>query len=184
MSAEARTPDDPLFLKALAFVRRCEGGYVHDPVDRGGPTNCGVTQVTFDTYLLAHERPLRSVATITEAEADDVYRQLYWAATHCAAFPAPVAVALFDAAVQHGPGMAVRLLQEVVGARRDGRVGPETVGAVERIGGFLVAKRFCRRRLVLYARIIAKRPAQIRFARGWLNRIRMLKQLVRAVKEG
>ena len=39
------------FEKCLGIVFGTEGGYVNDPVDRGGPTNMGVTAGTLKTAL-------------------------------------------------------------------------------------------------------------------------------------
>jgi hypothetical protein len=42
--------NDEDFKKALNFVRQVEGGKVNHKADKGGKTNLGITQITYDEY--------------------------------------------------------------------------------------------------------------------------------------
>ena len=44
-----------LFKKALKFVLKWEGGYGHNPNDKGGATNKGITQYTYNAWLKEHK---------------------------------------------------------------------------------------------------------------------------------
>ena len=59
-------------------ISDCEGGYVNDPLDRGGATNCGITQRTYNAWLTKNQLLLQSVEDITDAEVRDIYKDLYW----------------------------------------------------------------------------------------------------------
>jgi lysozyme family protein len=48
-----------LFKKALKFVLKWEGGYGHNPNDKGGATNKGITQYTYNAWLKEHKLQLR-----------------------------------------------------------------------------------------------------------------------------
>ncbi|WP_281423880.1 glycosyl hydrolase 108 family protein, partial [Mesorhizobium silamurunense] len=57
------------------------------------------------------------------------YRRFYWDAVLGAELPDGVDCAVFDFAVNSGPGRAAKYLQAVLGVAQDGRVGPATVAA-------------------------------------------------------
>ena len=67
-----------LFKKALAFVLKWEGGFVNDPDDKGGATNKGITQNTYNSYLKSKGMRAKSVRYITQAEVEDIYYKQYW----------------------------------------------------------------------------------------------------------
>ena len=50
-----------LFKKALKFVLAREGGYVNNPNDKGGATNKGITQNTYNAYLQSKGRGTKDV---------------------------------------------------------------------------------------------------------------------------
>ena len=72
-----------LFKKALSFVLKWEGGYVNNPNDRGGATNKGITQNTYNSYLQSKGRPTKDVRYITDAEVEDIYYSRYWLPAKC-----------------------------------------------------------------------------------------------------
>ena len=111
------------FDAAIAFVLKAEGAESHDPRDPGGLTRYGISQ-------RAH--PDVDVATITADRAIGLYRTRYWDAGRMDKLPPPIAVALFDSAVQHGLGPATRMLQQTLGVTTDAVIGPITLGAAYR----------------------------------------------------
>jgi len=119
------------YLVALDETLRHEGGWYagdqpHDP----NPTMHGVTQQTYTRHRRAQGLPSRSVREIERPELEAIYRS-YWvgASLDQVAAHAPLAaIALFDHAINAGPGRAVRLLQAAIGADVDGMVGPQTRG--------------------------------------------------------
>jgi lysozyme family protein len=138
----------------VPLVLRAEGGFVNDPADGGGPTNHGITQATLAAW---RKRPVTvdEVRALTLAEALAIYRANYWAAAGCDALPSGLDLLLFDMAVNAGPGTARKLLQ---------RAGSGTTR--QRIGAFTAARE------AYYRSIVAARPANAKFLRGWLARAR------------
>ena len=57
------------FERALEFVFPSEGGYVNNKYDRGGATNMGITQNTYDAYRQRQGLQSEDVRYITRGEA-------------------------------------------------------------------------------------------------------------------
>jgi lysozyme family protein len=159
------------FADALQHVLGVEGGWSDVPQDRGGKTNFGVTHATYDSWRKSKGLPRRSVKLITLDEVRSIYHERYWQAAKCDALPWPASLCHFDAAVNHGVGNAAKLLQQAVGAQKDGVIGPQTMGAIQRTPLPRLLSRLWVDRLDYYSRIVAARPDQKIFAKGWDNRI-------------
>ena len=165
-----------------------EGGYVHHPADRGGPTCFGITEAVARAH--GYRGAMRD---LPREEAAAIYKRLYWLRPRfdAVAKRTPgVAAELFDTGVNMGPAVATTFLQRALTALNrnggdyadltpDGRIGPLTLAALD---GFLAA-RGARGEVVLlralealqgerYLRLAERRPANEAFLYGWLaNRI-------------
>ena len=159
------------FEDALKLTLGFEGGVSNHKEDRGGLTNFGVTQNAYDRFRRLTGQYLRSVVDISDLEVMTIYRVEYWQASHCDDMPARIAMCVFDAAVNHGPGRAIRLLQEALNVPADGVFGPRTKDALERSDEADTIRRFLDARQDFYADIIERDPTQIKFAKGWTNRV-------------
>ena len=87
----------------IPFTIGLEGGdrvtdYAWDP---GGLTKYGICQ---------RSHPNVDIRNLTLAGAEQIYADEYWGPAGCEAQPEPVALNLFDAAVNLGPGVAKQLL--------------------------------------------------------------------------
>ena len=153
------------FQHAVAFVLAKEGGYVQHPSDPGGETNFGISKRAY---------PHEDIANLTKQRAALLYHRDYWRAVRSHELPTGIALAVFDGAVQHGTVTAARLLQEVLGAKVDGIIGPKTLLAARQADTEWLIARYVLRRARLYARIQARDPAQAVFIDGWFNRLRDL----------
>ncbi|AFZ66055.1 glycoside hydrolase family 108 protein [Deinococcus peraridilitoris] len=155
------------FERALRFTLRWEGGKVDDPFDRGGRTNCGITQGTFNAWCKAQGRPPRDVWSITPAEVAAIYRQRYWNRV-TAGRVWPLNAVCFDIAVNHGPGNLGYMLKQAKAQVPMGTPNMQTEIARE----LLVA------RGAFYRAIVRHNPTQLRFMRGWTNRLNDLRRFV------
>ena len=160
----------------LNFVMRWEGGFVNDPHDRGGATNRGVTQATYDDWRTRKGFDRRSVADIDPSEVYLIYLERYWNPPKCRAFGTPLDLALFDSAVQHGPGRTAKLLQEILNITADGIVGPKTIEAANQHPVLALTDAYLTRRERFYYAIVANDPSQKRFEKGWANRLADLRK--------
>ena len=165
-----------------------EGGYVHHPADRGGPTCFGSTEAVARAHGFAG-----AMATLPRALAETIYTRLYWRRPRFdqVALRAPrVAAELFDTGANMGPGVAATFLQRALTAVNrngkdyrdlvpDDRVGPRTLAALD---AFLAVRGGTGETVLLralealqgerYLRLAEQRPANEAFLYGWLaNRI-------------
>ncbi|WP_347404301.1 glycosyl hydrolase 108 family protein [Mesorhizobium sp. WSM4898] len=122
---------DRNFARSLALVLRAEGLWSDNPADPGGATMKGVTLVNFRRYVKA-DATKADLRNITDDQVATVYRRFYWDAVAGAELPDGVDYAVFDFAVNSGPGRAAKYLQAACGASvvQDGRIGPATLAAV------------------------------------------------------
>ena len=131
----------------IGDIIRREGGYVDDPSDLGGATKYGITLATLQA---ARGRPTTKddVRALTEDEARAIYRAEYASPFAAYAQDPELYALLVDSAVQHGVGRAK-----------------------EWIAHAPTYAQFLRRRIEFYGEIITARPANARFAKGWMRRI-------------
>lgn len=158
-------------------ILRREGGFVDHPNDRGGPTKFGITQ---RTLAASRGRAVarQEVADLDVDEAREIYRSRYFSGPQLDRLPASLQPLLFDMSINHGPGTAIRLLQEVLNqaghrCEIDGGIGDETLAcaraASDALGDALV-NRLADRRVAFYKAIVAGDASQGVFLRGWLAR--------------
>lgn len=138
-----------IFKTALNFVLVREGGFVNDPNDKGGATNKGITQGTYNNYLSKKGQASKLVKNITNEEVEDIYYSMYWLPAGCEKMTPKFAVVCFDTAVNMGVG---------------------------RVKEFLSACQYCDLEIYFIARIkkyneFAKVASQRGFLHGWLNRV-------------
>lgn len=170
------TPTTPTNLDiALRWLWRpdVEGGYVNDPIDRGGKTKYGIS-----------ERQYRGldIENLTAEQAREIYRRDYWNANNLDAFPMPLCLLLFDALVQHQPRTAISLLQRALRVPGDGLIGPVTIKAAHRAmrrdAGIDAVTNTLALRAHLYAGLVTADSTQARFLYGWLRRLFLLQAFI------
>lgn len=158
----ARPVRDDGFDAAFERVIGHEGEYSDHPDDPGGATMFGITE------RVAREHGYTgSMRLLTREQARDIYRVGYWQRAQADQYAPAIGYQLFDAAVNHGIGNAIRFLQRAVGVADDGQVGPVTVAAVRSHDPADVIARFNAERLEFYAKLTTW-PS---FGRGWVRRI-------------
>lgn len=107
------------FRLALDFTLAHEGGFSDHPSDPGGATNLGITQAVYDDWRISRGLTTRSVRAIERAEAEAIYLHRYWIPSGAAELPAPVAVVVFDAAVNSGVSRSLRWFADAGGDWRE-----------------------------------------------------------------
>jgi len=162
---------------ALFFVLREERGYVDNPADHGGPTNQGITQVTYDRYRSSLGELNQSVKLIAPGEVQAIYSEMYWTPAHCPVMPLTLAVCHMDWAVNHGVTGAMETLQQALAVPADGVFGPLTAAAMQSatandLGDLIETYLDLRRQW--YQNDVSRDPSQGEFLEGWLGRVQRL----------
>jgi lysozyme family protein len=158
-----------------------EGGFVDDPVDRGGATNKGITMKTFQSCArqnLGIDPTLDNLKALTDAQAAKIYKPMYWDKVRGDDIALQeLANIVFDFQVNSG-AHAAKLLQRVLndmGATPpltvDGSIGSGTMGALTGMDQKDVYRRYKQGRIDFYQDLVAQNPEQGRFLKGWLNRV-------------
>lgn len=135
-----------------------EGGYVNHKLDPGGETKWGISKRAY---------PDVDIASLTRDQAKAIYRRDYWERAKADQYDGAIAFQLFDAAVNHGIGQAVKFLQRAVGVKDDGIVGPVTLRAVQDTPVADVLMRFNAERLDFYTGLSTWGS----FGKGWARRV-------------
>lgn len=157
---------DRNFARSLALVLKSEGGWSDNPLDNGGATMRGVTLATYRRYINP-QGTKSDLRNITDAQLAKVYREQYWDAIGGDQLPDGVDYAVFDFAVNSGPGRAARYLQSVVGAPMDGAIGPATLDAAAKMPVGVVIDRLCDARLAFLKSL----GTWGTFGKGWSARV-------------
>jgi lysozyme family protein len=164
----------------IAAVFAVEGGYVDDPVDRGGPTNHGITErVARQHGYTGHMAHLPQLRAYQIYEADYIRKPGYIPLVE---IDPVVAEEVIDTAVNMGPGRASNFFQRAVNSTCgtsltvDGRVGPATVAAWRDcrakqgdLACVVMLDRLDALQAARYDAIIRANPSQRRFRKGWFN---------------
>lgn len=154
------------FPSSLALVLAAEGGFINHPSDPGGMTNLGVTQTVWRDWVKrgVDEAEMRS---LTPEQVAPMYKAKYWDACKCDDLPRGVDYAVFDAAVNMGPGRAAKLLQAALGVTADGSIGRATLAAATAADPSDLIESFSYGKEAFYQSL----PTFSTFGRGWFNRV-------------
>ena len=154
------------FEDCLARVLASEGGFVNHPKDPGGMTNLGCTKATWEEYV-GHPVSEADMRALTPDDVAPLYKRKYWDRASCDLLPSGLDYAVFDAAINSGPGRAVKWLQEVAGVPADGSIGKQTLAAVDAFSPLEIIAQYNDRRL----QFLESLPTWPTFGKGWGNRV-------------
>lgn len=157
------------------FILKWEGGFVNDPNDSGGATNKGVTLATFRRYK-GEGATVADLKAITDEDWTAIYKQMYWDKFKADEIKSQTVANLCVDWLWMSGTKAIKYVQRLVGATEDGIVGKQTLARLNAKGESLVLDIYNYRK-DFYHRIVANRPSQKRFLRGWLNRLNALMEL-------
>lgn len=151
---------------ALKALLKHEGGFVNHPADPGGMTNLGVTKKVWEEWV---GRPVteKEMRALTPEAVAPLYRRKYWDKVQADFLPTGVDMAVFDFAVNSGPGRAAKLLQKVLGVTQDGAIGPQTLLKATNVDSSKLVADYNAERLAFLQAL----PHWDTFGKGWGRRV-------------
>mgnify|MGYP001616203336 CR=1 FL=1 len=142
-----------------------EGGakVTNDPADPGWRTQWGISERSNPEAW--------KDGVVTEAEARAIYERKY---VHGPGFSKVVDVALMaqlvDYGVNSGPAIAIQKVQEILHLDVDGILGPLSLKAINEADARSLNNKLVAARVRMIARIVQKRPEQLKYLYGLVDR--------------
>ena len=164
----------------LAVTLKNEGGLLEERKaakvgDPGGETYKGITAATLKRLKIK-----KAPRELTDDEVREIYRVNYWALKGGPREIVPVspavALAVFDAGVQHSPRRAIRWLQKVVRAKQDGHVGEKTRDALRWCGEGAAIIRFHEQRRLHLTRWVQLNVIRLPLLTGLISRVDLMER--------
>ena len=172
---------------ALDWIFLAEGGDSDDVDDPGGTTRYGISlrylkskgsvgDIDGDGDVDAHD-----IRALTREKVAEFYKQDFWQKCYCHKLPAPLAVIIFDQAVNTGVRTTARMLQSQLNVKVDGIIGPITAKAAsdafQRHSQWFITS-YLGKRAQYYTDITRANSSLSKFLHGWFNRLFHLQQYV------
>ena len=166
--------------KLLPFIEKWEGGYVDDPQDLGGATNMGVTIGTWKTVGYDKDGDgdidVDDLKQITREDMKErVLRPHYWDRCNADRIESQAIANILVDWVWASGVMGIQQVQTLLGVKVDGIVGEKTLNAINSSPKRDLFIRIKSARIDYIEHICEKRPANLRFRKGWLRRIEDIK---------
>lgn len=160
----------------LTYILKWEGGFVNDPVDRGGATNKGVTMATWrrvgydkdgDGDIDVQDLKLVSVEDVKNR----VLKPHYWDRWQADLIKSQKIANILVDWVWGSGKYGITIPQRLLGVAQDGVVGEETLKAINDADSDKLFDMIFEARKKYLHDIVKARPANKKFLRGWLNRL-------------
>ena len=164
---------DPYFPKILKFEGEV---YENDPTDTGGCTHFGLI---LDDLKLFHvdknqdgKYTCEDVKALTKDDAKIMYKKLYWDKFRADEIKnQSLAEYIVDGAINQGAVTIAKYIQHILGLVEDGIFGSKSLEAVNNHDGKDLYTKLKQRRIDKYNAIVANNPSQVKFIKGWMNRV-------------
>lgn len=160
--------------KLAPIISKWEGGYVNHINDKGGATNMGVTLETWKKlgYDKNNDGVINAedIKMLTVKDFEAVLRVYWdiWKADHIV--NQSVANILVDWVWGSG-SWGVKIPQRILGVAQDGKVGTNTLGALNKSNQKELFDKIFAERKKFLENIVAKNPSQKVFLKGWMSRL-------------
>ncbi|UZP67721.1 hypothetical protein N1030_01760 [Desulfovibrio mangrovi] len=191
-----RTTFTPEFNRAFAVLMGHEGGYSNSATDRGGETYKGISRVHHPAWqgwpMVDGAKAYAGFPVCLESNAllqtlvKDFYKGTFWDHFYCDSLPLPLALEVFEQAVNLGIARTARHLQQACNAlnrngklfadlKEDGKFGRLTLQAVSLLVHRDDMDPLIKALNILqgahYLAVMREHPEQETYARGWLSRV-------------
>ena len=163
--------------KSFDEVMRSEGGFVLTdiPGDLGGQTYAGIARKPnpdWEGWALIDRGIMPNKSMVM-----DFYKTRCWNPIKGDDLPSGIDYLVYDFAVNAGVWQSAKLLQRVVGSTADGIIGSMTLAAVNGKEPVDLINLFTKQKEAFYNIIVQNRPEQVKFIKGWMNRVNHSKEI-------
>ena len=153
------------FEESLKMVLEHEGLFSDHSADPGKVTMRGVTQAVWEDWV-DHPVTRDDMKSLTVADVSPLYKKNYWDRIKGDDLKPGLNFAVFDMAINSGPGRAAKILQKVINVTQDGGVGPQTLAAAAKMNTLDIIENYAAQREAFYRGL----KTFDTFGRGWLRR--------------
>lgn len=156
------------------FILQWEGGFVNNPLDRGGATNRGITLATFRSFY-GEDATVEQLRNITDEQWLHIFRTGYWDKWQADRIESQSLANILVDWVWASGTRGITRPQKILGVEPDGIVGEKTLAALaarEQEGLF---HQLHAARIAFVENIVRNNPSQKVFLQGWKNRINAIK---------
>lgn len=187
------------FITALQKLLKHEGGYVHDPDDKGGETYCGISRNNFPNWdgwlIIDPAKQSKDFKDLLKSNfnlkklVEQFYFIEFWSKMQCDSMPEFFAHEMFELSVNCGITRATIILQSALNVlnnnqkkyydiKTDGKFGPSTLAtlefALDNVSNKLIFNVVNIFQGSFYLELMIKNPVYEKYI-GWFNRIEIIK---------
>lgn len=162
----------PSLPEALKLVFDLEGKFSDDKNDPGGKTKWGIIEREWKKWIKTRNIPYKPIEDVTQEDARAIYKAQYWDILKCEQMESTTAIVMFQMGVNIGVYGAARLLQRIVGAEVDGKIGPKTLSLVGRYRMTYGVMELPVNLMYSQMNYYRKLDGWKFFGEGWTNRVR------------
>ena len=161
------------FEPAFSKLMKWEGGYSNHKADTGGETFNGISRNNWPNWEGWKVIDSGILADTLKPLVRDFYRENFWDKIRgCEIDRQALADVVFSTAVHAGVRFAVRKLQTILEIKADGIIGPVTLMEIGLNDATELTNEYCEAVGEFYRSLVQRKPSQVVFLNGWMNRIR------------
>ena len=139
--------------------------------------NCDISQRTYNIYRSSKNLLPQGIKLISPEEVSDILKVRYWRAIRADLLPQPLDVALFETAVNMGPGMAIRILQQALSMKPTGDfdVDTERILEIHKLEAESLTKLVLEARETKYRSLAKHKPKCAKMLDVWIDQLDSLR---------
>ena len=169
------------FKKYFPTLVKWEGSaFENVPGDAGGPTKFGV--ILSEWIAQGYDKNgdgkinVEDLKIITSEDAMKIAKPHYWDKAQADNINnQSVAEMIIDFGYNCGIGLAIRKTQTILNLTVDGSIGPNSIKAINNSNQKDLFDKLVSSRIAYYKAIVAAKPSQSKFLKGWLDRTNSFK---------
>jgi lysozyme family protein len=164
------------FEEFVGKLLRLEGGYVNHPLDKGGPTKYGVILTVWQEHGYDKDEDgdidEEDIKKLSEDDARFIAKKIFWDFFQAdMILNSSVAEFIVDWGYNSGRKTVARIIQRLVNVSADGIFSIKTLAAINCADQQKLFNTIVTARKAFLDNIIKRRPDQIVFHKGWMNRV-------------